>query len=150
VGEPEDPNKINPALITAVELVSLPSKKVVVNLGQDFEGKPPDVIWSSDSNWFAYSLAGGPRVTDTHVYHRSGDEFTQFKTESLRVDAKGDVRNEYVKPIRWLKPGVLLLEQFDIFRGGNGEDATFQFTAKFDDKNGKFQITSKKKIPSNE
>jgi hypothetical protein len=150
VGEPEDPNKINPALITAVDVVALPSKKVVVNVGQDYQGNPPHVIWSNDSNWFTYSLADGPRVTDTHVYHRSGDEFMQLGTENLRVDAKGDVRNEYVNPIRWVKPGVLSLEQFDIFRGGNGEDATYRFTAKFDEKTGKFQITSKKKIPSKE
>ena len=65
------------------------------------------------------------------------------------VDVKGDVRNEYIRPIKWVKPAVLLLEQFDIFRGGSG-DATYQFTAKFDDKTGKFQITSKKKIPSKE
>ncbi len=77
-------------------------------------------------------------------------EFTQLETESLRVNAKGDVRNEYVNPIRWVKPGVLLLEQFDIFRGGNGEDATYGFTARFDEKTGKFRIISKKKIPSKE
>ena len=68
----------------------------------------------------------------------------------MRVDAEGDVRNEYVKPVRWIKPGILLLKQFDIFRGGNGEDATYQFTAKFDEKTGKFQISSKKKVPSKE
>ena len=54
-----------------------------------------------------------------------------------------------MKAIRWAKPGVLSLEQFDIFRGGSG-DVTYQFTAKFEDKTGKFQITSKKKIPSKE
>jgi hypothetical protein len=43
-----------------------------------------------------------------------------------------------------------LVEQFDIFRGGNSEDATYQFTAKFEEKTGKFQITSKKKVPSKE
>ena len=51
----------------------------------------------------------------------------------MRVNAKGNVRNEYVNPVRWIKPGILLLEQFDIFRGGNGEDATYQFAAKFDE-----------------
>ncbi|MFL6501723.1 MAG: hypothetical protein ACJ8LL_13520 [Candidatus Udaeobacter sp.] len=68
----------------------------------------------------------------------------------MRVDGKGEVRNEYVNPVRWIKPGVLLLEQFDIFRGGNGEDVIYQFTAKFDEKTGKFQIGSKKKVPSKE
>ena len=70
-----------------------------------------------------------------------GDELTPLETDNLRVDVEGDVRNEYVNSIRWVKPGVLLLEQFDIFRGGTG-DARYQFIAKFDDKIGKFQIIS--------
>jgi hypothetical protein len=148
--EPEDAEKIDPDLITAVELVSLPSKTIVIkNLGQNYSGSAPELIWSSDSKWLAYPLSSGTRVTDTYVYHRSGADFTELKTESLRVDARGDVRNEYVKPIQWVKPSVLLLEQFDIFRGGSG-DASCQFTAKFDEKTGKFQITSKKKIRSKE
>ena len=89
------------------------------------------------------SCIEGHRVTETYVYHRSGEEFAKLETESLRVDAKGDVRNEYVCPFRWVKPGVLLLKQFDIFRGGNSQDATYQFTAKFDEKTGKFQVASK-------
>ena len=148
--KPEDPNNIDPSLITAVELVSLPSKEVVTTLPQNYDGGAANVIWSPDSNWLAFSSSSGPRVTDTYVYHRSNDKFTQLETEDLRVNAKGDVRNEYVSPIRWIKPGVLLLQQFDIFRGGNGEDATYQFTAKFDEKTGKFQIGSKKKVPSKE
>lgn len=146
--EPEDPDNIDSSLITAVDLVSLPSKRVAVNVGE--EGTSPHLIWSPDSKWVAFPLSEGHRVTDTHVYHLSGEEFTQLETESLRVDAKGDVRNEYVNPVRWIKPGVLLLEQFDIFRGGDGEDATYQFTAKFDEKTGKFKITLKKKVPSKE
>jgi hypothetical protein len=148
--EPEDPHDIDSNLITAVDLVSLPSKKVVANIGQNDGGSAPDLIWSWDSEWFAFPLSEGHRVTDTYVYHRSGDDFSRLETEKLRVDAKGDVRNEYVKPVRWVRPGVLLLEQFDIFRGGDSEEATYQFTAKFDEKTGKFQISSKKKVPSKE
>ena len=148
--EPEDPDNIDRSLITAIELVSLPSKKVLVNVGEGNEISAPTVIWSSDSKWFAFPFSEGHRVTDTYVYHRSGDDFSRLETEELRVDAKGDVRNEYVTPIRWVKPGVLLLEQVDIFRGGDSEDATYQFTAKFDEKTGKFQIISKKKVPSKE
>jgi len=32
----------------------------------------------------------------------------------------------------------------------NGKDATYRFTAKFGQKTGKFQIISKKKVPSKE
>jgi hypothetical protein len=145
--EPQDPENIDPDLITAVELVSLPSKNVVMNVGQPYVS-PPHLIWSKDSNWFAYPLASGSRVTDTYVYHRAGDDFTQLETSELRVDAKGDVRNEYVNPVRWVKPGVLWLEQFDTFRGGEGKDATCRFSARFDEKTGKFRIISKKKVPS--
>jgi hypothetical protein len=151
--EPEDPNDIDSNLITAVELVSLPSKKVVMNIGQDDGGGVPHLIWSKDSEWFAFPLSEGHRITYTHVYHRSSDDFTRLETEQpeqLRVDVKGDVRNEYVKPIRWVEPGVLLLEQFVIFRGGEGADATYQFTAKFDEETGKFRVISKKKVPSKE
>lgn len=148
--EPEDPKDIDPNLITAVQLVSLPSKKVIMGLPQEDAGSLR-VVWSQDSKWFAFPLSEGHRVTYTRVYHRSDDDFTQLQTEDeVRVDAKGDVRNEYVRPIRWIKPGILSLEQLDIFRGGEGGDATYRFTAKFDEKTGKFQITSKKKIPSKE
>jgi hypothetical protein len=39
--EPEDPDNIDSSLITAVDLVSLPSKEVLTNIGQDYEGRPP-------------------------------------------------------------------------------------------------------------
>jgi hypothetical protein len=149
--EPEDPDHIDRDVITAVELVSLPSKKTIATLLQNSEGIAgfERAVWSQDSNWFAVCFSTGVRVSDTSVYHRSGENFADFKTDELRVDAKGDVRNEHVRPIRWVKPGVLLLQQFDIFRGGSG-DATYRFTARFDEKTGKFQIISKKKVPSKE
>jgi len=147
--EPEDPNNIDSSLITAVKLVFLPSKKIVMDL-QNYDGSAAYVIWSQDSNWLAFSSSSGPRVTDTYVYRRSGEDFDEVKTDNLQVDIKGDVRNEYIRPIRWVKPGVLSLEEYVIFRGGDGKDATHRFTAKFDDKTGKFQIISKKKVPSKE
>ncbi|PYJ16128.1 MAG: hypothetical protein DME96_10900 [Verrucomicrobia bacterium] len=69
--EPQDPDNIDADLITAVELISLHSKKVVMNIGQPYVNAP-QLIWSKDSNWFAYPFASGSRVTDTYVYHRSG------------------------------------------------------------------------------
>ena len=47
--EPEDPNDIDSSLITAVDLVSLPSKEVLTNIGQDYEGRPLHLIWCKDS-----------------------------------------------------------------------------------------------------
>ena len=83
-------------------------------------------------------------MTETRVCHRSGDRFEKLKTEYLGADPGGDVRNEYVTPLRWVKPGTLVLEQFSIFRGGAG-DAKIQFTVRFDE-HGKFHVISKKKI----
>jgi hypothetical protein len=142
--EPEDPENIDPSLITAIELVSLPAKQVVASLGESNGGFK--LVWSIDSQWCAFYSSAGPRVGDTSVYRFRGDKFIPLETENLRVDVKGDVRNEYIKPLRWLKPGTLLLEQYTIFRGGDG-DATVQFTIRFDE-NGKFRVINKKKVPT--
>src|SRR6185295_8541697 len=102
------------------------------------------------SNWFALCYSEGPRVSETEVYHRSGEKFDALKTEELRVNVKGSVRNEYIRPIRWTKPGVLILEQQSIFRGGEIDDSNVQFTVSFDEKTGKFRVISKKKIHPDE
>jgi len=145
--EPENPDDIDSSLITAVDVVSLPSKKVVVSVGE--EGTPPHLIWSEDSKWFAFPFSEGHRVTYTRVYHLSGDDFVSMvrENEELLVPIKGNVRNEYVTPVRWLKPGVLLLEQQDILRGGEGKDVYYRFTVKFGEQPGSFHIVSKKKVP---
>ena len=148
--EPEDPDNIDSTLVTSVDLVSLPSKKVFVSVAE--EGTPPRLIWPPDSKWVAFPFSEGHRITYTHVYHLSGDDFVSMvrENEELLVPTKADVRNEYVTPVRWLKPGVLLLEQQDILRGGEGKDVYYRFTVKFGDQPGKFQVISKKKIPSKE
>jgi hypothetical protein len=144
--EPENPANIDPAAITDVELVSLPSKKRVMGLARNYDGAPGKIYWSQDSNWLALSVSEGPRATDTYVYRRGGPEFEKLDTEDMRVETKGDVRNQYIEPIRWLKPGTLLLKQLTIFRSGAG-DSPIQFAARFD-VSGKFHVVSKKKMRS--
>jgi hypothetical protein len=144
--EPDDPKNIEPGSIAAVELVALPSKKRVMELSRNYDGAPAKIFWSPDSNWFALVVSEGPRVTETSVFHREGNEFEKLDTEDLSVDSGGDARNQYIEPIRWVKPGALLLKQFTIFRGGSG-DSTIQFTAVFD-RFGKFRIVGKKKVRS--
>src|SRR6266487_3653939 len=61
--EPEDPNHIDSSLISVVKFVSLPSKRIVMDL-QNYDGSAAHVIWSPDSNWLAFSSSSGPRVTD--------------------------------------------------------------------------------------
>src|SRR5262249_36715670 len=68
--EPEDPNDIDSNLITAVDLVSLPSKKVVMNVAE--EGTPPHLIWSEDSKWLAFPFSEGHQITYTSADHLSG------------------------------------------------------------------------------
>lgn len=142
--EPEDPAKIDPGSITAVDLVLLPSKKRVMELSRSYDGAPARIFWAQDSKWFALSVSEGPRVTDTEVYHRGGDEFEKLDTEGMTVDTGGDVRNQYIEPVRWLKPGTLVLTQLTIFRGDKG-DSTIQFTVRFD-QSGKLYVVGKKKI----
>lgn len=144
--EPEDRAKIDPGSITAVDLVLLPAKKRVMELSRSYDGAPARIFWAQDSKWFALSVSEGPRVTDTEVYHRGGDEFEKLDTEGMTVDTGGDVRNQYIEPVRWLKPGTLVLTQLTIFRGDKG-DSTIQFTVRFE-QDGKFFVSNKKKVPN--
>jgi hypothetical protein len=141
---PENGEEIPPEATRKLELVAMPSEEVMLDFSDEEGGLQGKVIWSQDSKWFAYALSLGQRVTETRVCHRSGDRFEKLKTEYLGADPGGDVRNEYVTPLRWVKPGTLVLEQFSIFRGGGG-DAKIQFAVRFDE-HGKFQLISKKKI----
>ena len=140
-GEPADPENIDGALVKAVEIVSLPKKEVVGTLSfGGYDGFR--LVWASDSNWCAFYSMSGPRVGETSVYRLRGDKFVQLETDDLSVPVKGDTRNQYVEPIRWQKPGTLVLKQFTIFRGGSG-DSTVEFTVRFDD-SGKFHVISRK------
>lgn len=141
---PEGGDEIPPDATRKLELIAMPGEGVVLDFSEEEGGLKGKVIWSQDSKWFAYALSLGQRVTETRVCHRSGDRFEKLKTEYLGVDPEGDVRNEYVTPLRWVKPETLTLEQFSIFRGGAG-DARIQFTVRFDE-HGKFHVISKKKI----
>jgi hypothetical protein len=150
--EPEDPEHIDSVLITAIDLVSLPSKKVAAKLlpyddvGTHFEDVT--LIWSSDSKWCAF-YHSAPRVGYTTVFRRHGDKFVAAnKPQKLMIHLQGDVRNEYVRPVKWVQPDVLALKQITIFRGD--AEANHEFTARFDSKTGKFQVTSKKEITADE
>jgi hypothetical protein len=140
--EPVDPENIEASSVKTIELVRLPGKEVVGSLSAgEYDGFR--LIWSSDSKWCAFYSMSGPRVGDTSVYRWQGDKFVQLETDEMSVPVKGDARNQYIEPVRWSQPGMLVLKQYTIFRGGAG-DSTIQFTARFDDK-GKFHVVSKKK-----
>lgn len=134
--------------VHAVTLVSLPEKKEVASLMTEddaavFGGLK--LLWSADSQWCAFYSCTN-RIGYTSAYRRQGDTFTKIGDENV-LSAPNDVdtRNEYVSPIRWLKPGVLLLKHHIIPRG-DGEDFNAQFTATYDAKAGKFRIGGVKKL----
>ena len=132
--------------ISDVELVSLPQKRVVAKL--PWAVCHPTLVWSRDSKWSAF-YCSPHRAGYTTVYHHHGDRFVKInESDELRVDIEGDVRSEWVEPIRWTQPGVLLLKQSSMVR--NDGETKLQFIAAFDSKTGKFRIISKKKIPSRE
>ena len=106
---PENGEEIPPEATRKLELVAMPSEEVMLDFSDEEGGLQGKVIWSQDSKWFAYALSLGQRVTETRVCHRSGDRFEKLKTEYLGADPGGDVRNEYVTPLRWVKPGTLVL-----------------------------------------
>ena len=109
---PENGDEIPAEATRKLEVIAMPGKDVVLDFSDNEGGLKGKVIWSQDSKWFAYALSLGQRVTETRVCHRSSDRFEKLKTEYLGVDPGGDVRNEYVTPLRWMKPGTLVLEQF--------------------------------------
>jgi len=150
--------------IKKIDLVSLPQKLVVGELPWDGSAEETGLMWSPDSKWLAF-YASTSRWGLTWVYHLRSDKFVPVSesaqpsveddvrrtswTTPLEIDVEG-ARREWLKPIRWLKPGVLSLEQSVIFRAADAGEATYLITASFDEKTGKFRIASKKKVPSKE
>jgi len=148
-GTPGDPSHIDSALIKAISLVSMPGKKVVAKLLPDedvqttFEGVK--LLWASDSKWCAFYYAQ-PRIGYTSVLHLSGDKFVLVVNPiDLRIPfpKNADVRNEYISPVKWNKPGELILKQYGIMRGGSS-DSDRTFTAAFDPAAKKFSVVPKK------
>jgi hypothetical protein len=105
-----------------------------IGIGRDREG---EVLWSPDSKRFAYcssdqtrnegNLFSTPRPPpqrkQTAVYQLTGESFTRVdlplsdvpgreKDEELRGAILG---HDYIEPVRWEKPNVLLLERHEYY-----------------------------------
>jgi len=132
--------------IRSIDVVALPGKTIVGNLATGEGAIDGKIVWSQDSKWFAYAVEEGHRVTETSAYHWKGDKFEPLATEKMSVDPGGDARNQYITPLRWVKPGTLVLNQFTIFYKGAG-DSTIEFTVHFDER-GKFHVINRKKVRS--
>jgi KaiC/GvpD/RAD55 family RecA-like ATPase len=154
------------AAIKAIELVSLPKRSIVAELPWDGTAEQMSFTWSRDSRWCAF-YAETARWGLTWVYHLRAGKFLPLGEDvqpggdveraehgtwrtPLEIEVEGDVRRQWLKPIRWVKPGVLLLEQSVIFRAADAGQVTYRLTAAFNEETGKFQIISKEKVPSKE
>ena len=82
--ERADPDNIDLDLITAAELVSLPSKNNVIK-GRNYSGSVPDLIWSKGSTGSSVLYPAVHLLLTTYVYHKSGDDFVQVDTDD-KVD----------------------------------------------------------------
>jgi uncharacterized protein YecT (DUF1311 family) len=143
-----DPDFIASETMKTIDLIALPSKEIVAELLKP-DGHFEDVtlIWSQDSKWCAFYYAY-PRVGYTTVYRENGKKFSDLNApEALSIPTKGDPNHQHIKPVRWVEPGTLLLNQELAYRISDKiTDGSCQFTVKFD-KSGKFRVISKKKLP---
>jgi uncharacterized protein YecT (DUF1311 family) len=150
--EKADAEKIFSQTIKAIELISLPDKSVVADFSADQKlGGEYDyllLVWSADSKWCAFYVAA-PRIGYTAVYKQRGNEFVLLnEPQELSVEIEGNANHEYIRPIEWTQPGVLVLEQSATFLHGSGDERPIRFTAKFDQKTDRFRIISKKRVTS--
>jgi len=137
-----------PGTVLAIDLVAVPSGAVAARLmpfdasGLDF--RDLSLVWSPDSNWAAFYYSY-PRVGYTTVLQRQGGNFVEIaKPEKLMTNAaegvenSRGVRNEYISPLRWTKPGTLQLRQFSILRSKTGKPigVKYDLTAVFSPKTG--------------
>jgi hypothetical protein len=128
--------------VKAVDIVSLPAKEKVVEL-TDSEGNGNlTLMWSADSRWCAFYQN---EVNDgyTSVFNQRDGKFVKLDDlNDLHLKFKGNFRKEWIEPIRWMKPGVLILH--DEVAGENGSQG-FEVTVRFDEE-GKPHVIGQKKL----
>jgi len=147
--------------IREISLVEASSGKAVAPLlpGDDAGTTINDIrlIWPADSQWCAFYYAH-PRVGYSSVLRLVDGAFRRVDgVEELRTTAADNipdasVRNEYVRPVRWLKPGTLLLEQISAYRSksGTAPAGRWALTARYDAKADRFKIVGTRKSKLNE
>ncbi len=127
--------------VERAELIDQKSGQVLCDLTHDDIGTGADregeVLWSPDSKRFAYrssdltqqqgNLFSTPRPTphrkQTAVYQLSGESFSRVELNLSDVpgresdeELKGAILgHDYIEPVRWEKPNVLVLERHEYY-----------------------------------
>jgi hypothetical protein len=127
--------------VTRAEVIEQPSGRTVCDLTPDDIGTGADregaILWSPDSKRFAYlssdlkQRAGNlfstprpvPQRKQTAVYQLSGESFARVEVPCSEVPGRADdvelqsaiLGHDYVEPLRWSKPTVLVLEKHEYY-----------------------------------
>lgn len=141
--------------VERAELIDQKSGQVLCDLTRDDIGTGDDregeVLWSPDSKRFAYKSSDltqhegnlfstprpPPQRKQTAVYQLSGESFTRVDINLRDVpgresdeELKGAILgHDYIEPIRWEKPNVLLLERHEYYeklKPSTIENVTFE------------------------
>ena len=130
--------------VTEIDLVSLPAKEKLVELynpGLGMNFGDITLLWSADSRWFAFyvtQLGTG----DTQVYNEQDGKFVKVNSNDVHAKFKGDFRHEWIRPTKWVKPGMLIIEDEAT---GNGGHVKFEVTVSIDAK-GIVHVINQKKL----
>ena len=130
--------------VKAINIVSLPGKEKLAQLADEDSGGSGKLtlMWSPDSRWCAY-YEDEVNSGYTSVFHQVEGKFVKLdELDNLHLKFKGDFRKEWIVPIRWTKPGVLILHDE---MAGNSGSMGFEVTVRFDEK-GKAHVIEQKKL----
>jgi hypothetical protein len=147
---------LNSEAIRRIELVAVSSGKALAQLLPEddvethFEGWR--LLWSPDSKWCAFYYQH-PRTGYTTVFRRVQDKFAAAHKPWALTDkaTAGDVRNQYVQPLRWTSDGRLLLYQWTLSRTPDGNVESYsELTAGYDQKKRTFRILKARELTPEE
>jgi hypothetical protein len=146
---PMSGDTISSDAVHAVEIVTLPDKQPVEQLlgerASGFSLEDFKLLWSPDSKAFVFSI-DDVRTSVVAIEELQGGKFVVANEppDDLQIEVKGAF-TQYVRPVRWLKPGELLLKEVAGFRDERAQ-TTLQLTAKKDAATGKYKIVSHKRV----
>jgi len=110
--------------VKGMELVALPSRRVLIDLYDEVENRGLRAFWAPDSRHFVFH-SGSRRIASFTIYARQGDDFVALKTPDFdrfrpktgKGERSGHFNGVDANPVRWLGPKRLLVhynESFDV------------------------------------